>query len=218
MEKAINIKGAIFDLDGTLLNSMDYWRKALGEFVASKGYTPPSDTEEKYMSNGIAFCHAEWVEKLGFPYDYETTLKGVYDIMEKHYATDVFVKDGVFEMLDALKARGVKMCLATATDHHVVDALTVRLGIDKYFDKIFTCSDVGKGKRYPLIYERALEFLGTPKENTYVFEDAYYALTTAHTNGFKTVGIYDRNVLESPEKVKEMCDFYTADYKLIFED
>ena len=218
MEKAIKIKGAIFDLDGTLLNSMDYWSDAPTDYIESMGYTAPADTRENYMSKGIAYCYQQWVDLFGFPLDYKTALKGIYDIMENHYATDVFVKDGVFEMLDALKARGVKMCLATATDHHIVDALIARLGLDKYFERIFTCTEVGASKRAPVIYERALEYLGTPKENTYIFEDAYYALTTAHTNGFKTVGIYDKNVIESPETVMEMCDFYTADYKLVFED
>jgi HAD superfamily hydrolase (TIGR01509 family) len=113
-------------------------------------------------------------------------------------------------MLERLSRKGVKMCLATATDRESVEFVLKKLGIDKYFSKIFTSSEVGVGKREPLIYELALEYLGTPKDETYVFEDAYYAMKTAHNAGFKVAGVYDVNVTQTVDEIKSLCDCYIA--------
>lgn len=203
-----DIQGAIFDLDGTLLNSMDYWCSAPCTFFKNNGIEPPEDASRSFLESGMAWCYEEWSKKYPLNMDMPTMKDQIYKIMESHYEKDVGVKEGAIEMLEELYSRGVKMCLATATDHYIVDALVERLGLSKYFSKIFTCQDVGKGKRSPLIYEVALEFLGTPKEKTYVFEDAYYALVTAHENGFNTVGIYDKNVFVPVEKILPLCTYY----------
>jgi beta-phosphoglucomutase-like phosphatase (HAD superfamily) len=100
------------------------------------------------------------------------------------------------------------MCLATATERATVEPVLKKLGIDKYFSRIFTSGEVGVGKREPRIYEVALEYLGTDKETTYVFEDAAYALRTAYTNGFKVVGVYDKNVYATEDEIKSLCHVY----------
>ena len=128
--------------------------------------------------------------------------------MGEKYDTVVNVKDGAREMLEELYERGVKMCLATATDREQVEAILKRLGIEKYFSRIFTTSEVGVGKSSPRIYEIALEYLGTPKDETYVFEDAYYALKTAYENGFRTVGVYDKNVFVSEDEIRALSHYY----------
>ncbi len=203
-----DIQGAIFDLDGTLLNSMDYWCIAPAVFLKNNGLEPHENVGREFLENGMAWCHENWTKTLGLTLDIDTMREQIYKIMEDHYRSDVCVKEGVFDMLDELKSKGVKMCLATATDRYIVAELIKRVGLDKYFNKIFTCSEVGKGKRFPLIYETALEYLGTPKEKTYIFEDAYYALVTAHKNGFNTVGVYDKNVFVPIEQILPLCTYF----------
>ena len=100
------------------------------------------------------------------------------------------------------------MCLATATDRATLEKILKRLNIEKYFSKIFTSGEVGVGKQEPLIYNLALEYLGTPKDSTYVFEDAIYAMRTAYTNGFNVVGVYDKNVYATEDEVKSLCHIY----------
>ena len=217
MEKAIKITGAIFDLDGTLLNSMDYWCSAASIFLKNNGIEPYAEAGRDFLENGMAWCHEKWTAELGLRLDFEATKSQIYKIMEEHYRTDVAVKAGAREMLEDLRAHGVKMCLATATDRYIVEDTLCRLGIAEFFDKIFTCTEVGKGKRYPLIYERALEYLGTDKETTYVFEDAYFALVTAHANGFHTIGIYDKNVFVPEKELIPLCDAYLTSYGLRLE-
>ena len=202
----MKITGAIFDMDGTLINSMDYWAVTASEYLKSVGIEPPKDTDRDYLENGMKSWHEHACPEIPF----EEVSAGIYKIMEKYYTSCVSVKEGAREMLDRLKAHGVKMCLATATDRFMVEMVLKRLGISEYFSAIFTSKEVGLGKRYPLIYEKAREFLGTDKESTYVFEDAIYAINTCRQNGIKVVGVYDENSFLSPEEVASLCDFYIS--------
>lgn len=214
-----NIKGAIFDLDGTLLNSMDYWASVGEEFLSLSGIEPPAGSSRLFLENGIKGAHKIWQETLGLAKSFEQTYSEIYALMEKKYLSVVNIKDGAREMLEDLRERGVKMCIASATDHYLVEKILKRLCLDHLFSKILTCSEVGAGKNKPLIYELALEHLGTPRDETYVFEDAYYALTTAHENGFHTIGVYDKNVFVPEAQILPLCDFYLdkdSKYKLPF--
>lgn len=200
----MKITGAIFDMDGTLLNSMDYWAIVPTEYLILKGITPKNDTNRYFLECGMK----EWHKYQEIPYPFEEVSDDIYKLMEKYYLKDVALKDGALDMLNRLKSKGIKMCLATATDKFMVEKILTRLGIKDFFLTIFTAKEVGKGKRFPLIYEKSLEFLGTDKDTTYVFEDAYYAIKTCYQNNFKVVGVYDKNVFAPENEIVSMCDIY----------
>lgn len=200
----MKITGAIFDMDGTLLNSMDYWATVPTEYLLLKGITPKNDTNQYFLEAGMK----EWHKYQEIPYPFEEVSNDIYALMEKYYLNNVAIKDGALDLLKRLKSKGVKMCLATATDKFMVEKILTRLGIRDYFLTIFTPKDVGLGKRFPLIYEKALEFLGTDKDTTYVFEDAYYAINTCYQNNFKVVGVYDKNVFVPENEIIRLCDIY----------
>ncbi len=204
----MKIKGAIFDMDGTLLNSMDYWGTVATEFLTKNGYDATSEDNRRFLEQGMREFYAYATSTLGMKKSYDEVHDEIYNLIREKYETVVTPKDGVIEMLDTLLKKGVKMCLATATDRETVEIVLKRLDMQKYFSKIFTVKEVGIGKSQPKIYEVALEYLGTPKSETYVFEDAYYAINTAHENGFLVVGIYDKNVFAPKEEVKALCDYY----------
>ncbi len=210
----MKITGAIFDMDGTLINSMDYWAIVASEYLRSKGIEPPKDTDRDYLENGMKNWHQHACPEI--PYD--EVSNGIYALMDKYYDSYVSIKDGAEEMLKNLKDHGVKICLATATDKFMVEKVLNKLGIREYFSAIFTSKEVGLGKRYPLIYEKSREFLGTDKETTYVFEDALYAINTCRQNGIKVVGVYDKNAYVSEQEIASLCDYYLdKDSKYQFE-
>ena len=204
----MKITGAIFDMDGTLLNSMDYWALVADEYLQTVGISSGEDTSRCFLENGMKAWHTYCVEKLGLTASFDEAKRGIYDLMDEKYDTVIDVKEGAREMLDALLAKGVKMCLATATDRASVEKILKRLGIEKYFSRIFTSGEVGAGKREPKIYQVALEYLGTDKETTYVFEDAIYAMRTAYGAGFCVVGVYDKNVYATEDEVRANCHVY----------
>ena len=213
----MKITGAIFDMDGTLLNSMDYWALAADEYLKSVGITPQESTSRRFLEDGMKSWYEYCQEAYGLSATYDEAKRGIYAFMNEKYETVIDLKDGAKEMLDTLCEKGVKMCLATATDRETVEKILKKLDIEKYFLRIFTSGEVGVGKREPLIYEIALDFLGTDKNSTYIFEDAIYAMRTAYTNGFKVVGVYDKNVYATEDEIKSLCHVYLdkdSHYKL----
>ncbi|MBQ7907565.1 MAG: HAD family phosphatase [Clostridia bacterium] len=205
------IKGAIFDMDGTLLNSMDYWATVAEEFLVKNNLLSKVGDNRRFLEWGMKEFYSYAVKELGLTLTYEETHKQMYDIMEYYYENDIGIKNGVKNMLDTFLENGVKMCLATATDRFVVDKILKRLRLDKYFSKIFTVKEVGVGKSQPVIYEKALEFLGTTKNDTYVFEDAYYAIKTAHDAGFLVAGVEDKNVFVPQDEILPLCNLFLSE-------
>ena len=102
------------------------------------------------------------------------------------------------------------MCVASATAPHLIAILMKKFNLHKYFPKLFSCSDVGKGKEFPDVFITAHNYLGTPKESTWIFEDSRVALETATKAGYQTVGIYDKYNF-GIDKVKEISTVYIAD-------
>lgn len=205
------IKGAIFDMDGTLLNSMNYWATVAEEFLEKNDLLSRAGDNRRFLEWGMKEFYNYAVRELGLTLTFEETHKQMYDIIAYHYENDVSVKSGVINMLDTFLSRGVRMCLATATDRFMVERVLSRLGIEKYFSRIFTTGEVGVGKAQPVIYELALEHLGTTKDDTYVFEDAYYAITTAHNAGFLVAAVEDKNVFVSKDEILSLCDIYLSE-------
>ena len=108
------------------------------------------------------------------------------------------------------------MCVATATDRFLIEAALKRNGILSYFEDVLTCEEVGAGKNEPIIYEKALELLGTDKSDTLVFEDAHYAIVTAKKAGFKIVAIQDDAEKRHEEKIKALSDVYITSYNELY--
>jgi HAD superfamily hydrolase (TIGR01509 family) len=113
------------------------------------------------------------------------------EICADFYQNDVMIKPGVIEFLEHLKKRGVKMCVASATAPDLLAIIFRRYELDRYFLRIFSCSEIGRGKEYPDVFDAAHAYLQTEKESTWVFEDSFVALQTAKRAGYHTVGIYD---------------------------
>ncbi len=212
-----NIQGAIFDLDGTIFDSMHIWSEIGLLFLKNKGIEPPSGVEDEFVKMSMTQAAEYYIKN----YDNNATVMDIVNdvnkLVEGFYFEEVIKKEGTAEFLGFLKNRGVKMCVATATDRHLVERALERNGILHYFSEIYTCSSVGAGKDSPLIYDKALEHLGTPKENTFVFEDALYAIETARKAGYKIVGINDVSEKADPETVKALCDCYIYNYSEIYK-
>ena len=207
----MKLKGAIFDMDGTLVDSMGYWKTAAGDYIRSLGKTPKDDLGDKFLTLGLANIYSEMVEDYGLTQPIEEVSQGIYDIMEKNYET-VEAKPFVNDMLEAFKKEGVKMCIASATNSALARKVLQRCGILEYFDEVFCCKDVGRGKRYPDIYNHALAYLGTAKEETPVFEDALFAIRTLSSNGFISVGIEDVNASSDKDEIMSLSTYYIDSY------
>lgn len=188
----MKIDGAIFDLDGTLLDSMFIWDTIGEDYLLSRKIKPRENLNQTFKNMSLYQAACYYQREYGLKDSTDEIIDGVNRMIEQLYVEVVQPKPGVPEFLAALSRRGVKMCIATATDRHLVEASLSRCGLRGYFSEILTCSSVGKGKDQADIYWAALAHLGTAIESTWVFEDALYAVMTAKKAGFHVAGVYDK--------------------------
>jgi len=209
----MKISGAIFDMDGTLTDSMFIWENSGMRYAGTIGLAVRPDFETVVREMSMAQV-AEYIGKeYGVKLTAQEIIDGINKMVEPMYRDEVQPKRGVPEFLEELKGRGVRMCLATATDISLVEMVLRKLDLLKYFEKIFTCTMVGAGKEKPDIYEAALKFLGTPREETPVFEDALFAARTVKSAGFPLVAVYDSDVGEEGwREMQRLADVTIEDY------
>ena len=207
----MRLEGAIFDMDGTLLDSMHVWKNYGAEYLKGKGIFPKKSLRERLTPLTLTQAAEVFRSDFGVKDPVNTIERDVNKLVEDEYFHKVLPKDGVPEMLRAFKDAGVKMCIATATDRYLVEAAMERTGLAEFFCGIFTCGEVGSGKTEPEIFERALKLLGTSKERTAVFEDSWYAMETAQNAGFPIVAIYDIHAKKYEELIRGAADVYLED-------
>lgn len=206
MVRLDEIEGAIFDMDGTLLDSMNMWKNVGSSYVRMKGKVPEADLDE--IIKDMSFLESARYIKVHYQFeeDIEAMMDEVNQMVKENYQGKIQEKPFVKEFLERLRDKGIPMCVATATDESLVKVCLKRLGLLEYFKEIFTCRNVGAGKEQPDIYEAALHRLGTLKEKTFVFEDVLHAVKTAKQAGFPVAALYDESSREDWKEIMGLAD------------
>lgn len=195
---------AIFDMDGTLIDSMGYWKNLASEYLHSKGVeTLPPDLMERIKPMTMSESAALFRREFGLSGDPEAEMNGM---METHYEKDIPLKEGVADYLQSLRSKEVRMCVASATAEYLMEACLTRLGVREYFEFLLSCETVGEGKNSPLVYHTAAKRLGAAPQDIAVYEDALYAVQTAKNAGYYTVGVYDDGVARKWETIEKTAD------------
>ncbi len=203
----MRIRGAIFDVDGTLLDSMFIWDTIGETYLRSIGYQPKENLNETFKNMSLRQAARYYQTEYGVTLSIDQIMDGVNAMLERYYRFEVPLKPGAAELLERLRQNGVKLCIATATDRHLVEAALDRCGVLSCFGEIFTCNEVGHGKDEPDIFEEALRFLGTEKAETVVFDDALYAVRTAKEAGFPVAAVYDSHE-KAQDQIRMLADVY----------
>ena len=171
----------IFDMDGTLVDSMGYWKRLGREFLAQKGVTENVEPVlERIKPMTMTESAALFIESFALSGTPESIAAEMNAVMDEHYRRDVPLKPGADRYLQALRSRGARLCLE-------------RLGVADQFEFLLSCDAVGGGKDRPDVFFEAARRLGSAPADTAAFEDAIYAARTAKQAGFYTVGVYDEN-------------------------
>ncbi len=206
------IDAVIFDLDGTLLDSLSAWEHSGSNFVRSQGIEPESGLDDELVT--MSLLDGAKLIKARYQLDYtpEEILAKTLQPINAHYYTDIQPMPGVVQLLARLQTQGVKMAVATAGDKKLAEAALARLGLLHYFEFIITCDEVGVGKSSPAIYEEALKRLGTAKSRTLVAEDALHALQTAYTAGFPTAAIEEIHSASQRAEKQQVATYYIMSY------
>ena len=207
----MKIKAAIFDLDGTLIDSMPAWQGIGEEYLRGLGIEPLENLDETLKTFTFEQSATFFREHYGVALSVEDVVSGLEKVIEKRYVTDIPLKSGVRELLERFAADGVKMCVATSANRKHAESALRRLGVLDHFSEVFVCGELGCDKTEPTVYRLALERMGTKKEETVVFEDACHAIVTARNDGFPTVGVFDAFETEQ-SKIKSTADYYITDF------
>lgn len=201
-------KGAIFDMDGTLLDSMPVWKRLTQGYLAQFGlHITDQDyaATEGFSQPQVAQYFADRYPNL--PVDAQGIMDGMDELITARYEAIAKPKDGVLEFLEGLRRRGVKMAIATLTARrHAEKALRDR-GMLDYFEFMLTIEDIGVSKREPDIYLQSAARMGLMPDACIVFEDAPYACTTAKRAGFRVCGMVEPAYAAGEEELRAASDF-----------
>lgn len=202
------IKGAIFDIDGVLLDSMGIWDDLGARYLRSLGKIPEERLNKILFSMSMEQGAEYLNEHYGLNKSVKETVDGIGRMLEDYYFYEVLLKPGAKEILEFLKSKSIKIAAATSSPRTHIEKALSRNGLLGYIDKIYTTGEVGVSKHSPDIYNLAADFLKTKSEETLVFEDSLYALKTAKEAGYVTVGVFDEKGESNQAELENQADLY----------
>ena len=213
------IKGVIFDVDGTLFDSMGAWHDSGYNVLKSIGIDADKGIGDIFFSMTMDEVIDYMQEQFPINKSREFLRKGIHDQVEYAYRNEIELKPGVMRILDWIRDQKIPATIATSTDRFLIEIGLERLGIEKYFDGIYTATEVGKSKNHPDIFQLAMDKMGTKPGETWLFEDGLYSMITAKAYGMPVVGVYDKVSHDDQEAIKQVADIYLKDLRdLDFED
>lgn len=207
------LKYAIFDLDGTILDSMPIWVH-LGETVLkSMGIIPDDELNKRFKTMTLQQSSQYLTQIFDLPVTAEELMKIFQNTVKSGYENTAPLKPYVREFLDLLKEYNIPMCVATASERSLTEAALKRTGALPYFDFVITCSDIGKTKETPDIYIEAMNRMGGTVEDTVIFEDAYFSIISAKKGNFPVVAVYDDCAKNDQEEIQKLSDHYIHSFQ-----
>lgn len=209
----MSFRAALFDVDGTLLDSLGVWEDIDRRFFAMKGMRVPEGYAEEI--GGLSFLQTAVYtkEKFGFPESPEEIAALWKDMCREEYENRLCVKPGAREYLTGLKQRGVKLAVVTTLPRYLFEPALTRGGVFNLIDAYATTDEGGQTKAEGLIYTLAARRLGVPNGACAVFEDIPEGLTGAKKAGMTAVLVYDRHNEKSLSLSKSICDHYIETFE-----
>lgn len=210
------IKGCIFDLDGTLLDSMHVWDDFAYSYLVSKGITTNEKLDEIFstlrMEEAIDYLHQHYIQNESV----ETVCDEVYDLLKKRY-TNMQLKPGVMRCIEKLSTTPITLCVLSANHKDVCETALKKHVLLNKFSYILSCEDIHLSKNQPACFLYACEKMELKPSECIVVEDAYHAMIGAKQAGCYVVAVKEKSQAKDERKIKEMADAYIEDMQELEE-
>jgi len=205
-------KAYIFDLDGTLLDSMGVWKQIDIDFLAKHGIAVPPDYMEAISPMTFYETAAYTIKRFALPDSIEDLMREWNDMAAYAYGNTVQMKPHAKEYLIKLRGRGAKLAVATSLSAELCDPVLRKNGIDNFFEVICRTDEAGYGKSRPDVFLLTAKKIGVPPQDCLVFEDLFEAVKSAKSASFGVCAVYDKTSEKYWEQIKAAADYAINDF------
>lgn len=211
-------KAVIFDLDGTLIDSMGIWLQVDKEYLEKRNIPIPDDLfEDVPEGNSYKEICQYFKDKFNLPDSIEEIGQEWQDMVEKHYKTDITLKPGAQELIEFLHSNDIKMGIGTSNNKHLAETVLRVNDVLHYFESIVAgCEDI-RGKPFPDIFLQVAKELKIDPADCLVIEDTLHGVRAAHTGGMDAFAVFDDNETHEVEKLQEVAEFYAENFEEILD-
>jgi len=208
-----NIKAAIFDLDGTLIDSMWLWKKIDYDFLKLRGLQVPSDLFDNIAHLNFLDTAKYFKNRFNLKDDVEKIMNEWNEMAYNEYAHNIKLKPYAKEYLNLLKSKGIKLAIATSNHPKLLEVVLNNNKIYDYFDAISTTLEVKRGKNFPDIYLLSANKLNVSPNECVVFEDIASAIKGAKAAGMKVIGVHDIHSEHQIDEIINLADHFIYKYE-----
>ncbi len=206
----------IFDLDGTLVDSMWMWKQIDIEYLGRFGYTCPPGLQKEIEGMSFSETAVYFKETFRIPDSIEEIKQAWVDMSIEKYRREVPLKKGARRFLEYLKSNGIRSGIATSNGRAMVDAVLGSLEIEPFFQVITTACEVAAGKPAPDIYLKVAGTLNVEPERCMVFEDVPAGILAGRAAGMKVCAVEDQFSAKMREEKQKLADYFINDYDELF--
>lgn len=211
------MKAVVFDFDGTLVDTMDFWNNLARNYLLSIGIKPFDSLNKNLEKLTVAEAVVYMKEKYKIQKTEIQIQAEMDELIYSYYRGKVELKPFVLESLEKLKTKNIKMSIASVTDKEIIKIVLEKYGISHYFDFIQTCESVGFNKDNRKFFDLLLKRLNLESFDIYLLEDSLYPIISAKETGIKIVGVEDNFSSENKKRIIELSDVYIKDFRDFIE-
>lgn len=211
-------EAVLFDVDGTLIDSMGIWRDIDRIYLERYGFDMPDNLQKELAGLSIKQAADYFREVIGINETPEKMISDWNELADDFYSNRILMKEDAMRWLKLIHERGIKMAVCTSNTRHLAHAALGRHDLFKYFDVVLTGEDVTIGKPDPFIYLKAARDLGAVPGRCIVFEDIREGIMAGKSAGMTVCGVHDLFSIDQETEKKELADFYINSFRDIFED
>lgn len=212
-----NIKAVLFDMDGTLVDSIWIWGEIDIEYLGKHGYQVPAGLQQEIEGMSFSECAAYFKERFQISDSIESIKAEWVESAKEKYAHEVPLKPGAIRFLKHLKEKGIPMGIATSSSRELLDTVMESLNLSKYMDYCMTSCEAGTGKPAPDIYLKVAEHLGVSPKECLIFEDTPTGMQAGINAGSKVCAVADTFSESRKDLIFQLADYYIESYDEILD-